>query len=247
MTRDTTKRRRSTLSTVRKSQATMLAAWVRRNSRQLGPDPRGAGPSPARASSRRTVDGDNRKPSLASSPPIRRWSQRGFSRASGHEGPHVGRRGRVSALAGRLPPLPAHERPMPAQQRPRADHTRSAPGAWQLAGRRREQGPISGAKPRPRDLAGQHLKLVAQDQQLDVLGVQATATRNECAQQGPEREVEEGEGHYRRSSQAAREGRDTSIGALQGRTPRAPGSHDAAAGATAASTHGRYQTNGMSR
>jgi hypothetical protein len=38
---------------------------------------------------------------------------------------------------------------------------------------------------------------VAQDQQLEVLGVQATATPNECAQQGPERDIEEGEGHDR--------------------------------------------------
>jgi hypothetical protein len=60
----------------------MLAAWARRNSRQPGPDLRGAGPSPARASRRRIVDGDTPKPSLASSPPIRRWPQRGFSRAS---------------------------------------------------------------------------------------------------------------------------------------------------------------------
>jgi len=60
----------------------MLAAWARRNSRQPGPDLRGAGPSRARASSRRTVDGDTRKPSLPSSPLMRRWPQRGFSRAS---------------------------------------------------------------------------------------------------------------------------------------------------------------------
>ena len=53
-----------------------------------------------------------------------------------------------------------------------------------MAGRRREQGTISGAKPRPRDLAAQHLELVAQDQQLDVLDVQATATPNERAQRG---------------------------------------------------------------
>src|SRR6266542_1102744 len=39
------------LSTVKKSQATMLAAWARRNSRQLGPDRRGAGSSLACASS----------------------------------------------------------------------------------------------------------------------------------------------------------------------------------------------------
>jgi len=60
----------------------MLDACARRNSRQLGPDLRRAGPSPARASSRRTVDGDTAKPSLASSPLIRRWPKRGFSRAS---------------------------------------------------------------------------------------------------------------------------------------------------------------------
>jgi hypothetical protein len=60
----------------------MLAAWVRRNSRQPGPDLREAGASPAWASGRRTVDGDTRKPSLPSSPLIRRWPPRGFSRAS---------------------------------------------------------------------------------------------------------------------------------------------------------------------
>jgi hypothetical protein len=60
----------------------MLAACARRNSRQLGPLRRGAGSSLAWASSRRMLVGDTRKPSLASSPQIRRWPQRGFSRAS---------------------------------------------------------------------------------------------------------------------------------------------------------------------
>jgi hypothetical protein len=50
---------------------------------------------------------------------------------------------------------------------------------------RREQGAISGAKLRPRHLAAQNLELVAQDQQLDVLQLQATAIANECAQQSP--------------------------------------------------------------
>jgi hypothetical protein len=61
-----------------------------------------------------------------------------------------------------------------------------------VAGRRRQQGTIGGAKLRPRDLATQHLELMAQDQELDVLDVHATTTPNECAQQGPERDVEEG-------------------------------------------------------
>jgi hypothetical protein len=42
---------------------------------------RGAGSSFAWASSRRMLVGDTRKPSLTSSPQIRRWPQRGFSRA----------------------------------------------------------------------------------------------------------------------------------------------------------------------
>jgi hypothetical protein len=81
---------------------------------------------------------------------------------------------------------------MPAQQRPRADQARSAQGAWQVAGRRREQGTIRGAKPRTRDLPAQHLKLVAHDQELDVLDVEATATADEHPKQSPKREVQEG-------------------------------------------------------
>jgi hypothetical protein len=91
-----------------------------------------------------------------------------------------------------------------------------------MAGRRREQGPISGAKLWPRDLAAQHLELVAQDHQLEVLGVQATATPNECAQQGPEGDVEEGEGHYRRSSQPTREGPTRVLAPFRGLEPPDP-------------------------
>ena len=64
-----------------------------------------------------------------------------------------------------------------------------------MAGRRREQGPISGAKLRPRAMTTQDLELVAQDQQLQVFDVQATTTPNERTEQSPEREVDEGERH----------------------------------------------------
>jgi hypothetical protein len=96
-----------------------------------------------------------------------------------HQGPHLSRHRRAPAPPGRLPPLPAHERPMPPQQCPRSHQRRAARGAWQVAGRRREQGTIRGAKLRPRHLAAQHLELVAEDEQLEVLDVQATATANE--------------------------------------------------------------------
>ena len=54
-----------------------------------------------------------------------------------------------------------------------------------MASRRRQQGTIRGAKLRPRHLATQYLELVAQDQQLDVLDVQPTATSDDRAQQAP--------------------------------------------------------------
>jgi hypothetical protein len=98
-----------------------------------------------------------------------------------HERAHLSREGRAPAPAGRLPPLPAHQRAMPAQQRPRGDQTRAARGAWQVAGRRRQQGTIRGAKLRPRHLATEDLELVTKDEQLDVLDVQPAATANERA------------------------------------------------------------------
>jgi hypothetical protein len=72
---------------------------------------------------------------------------------------------------------------------------RERDSGWQMTGRRCEQRAISGAKPRPRDLPAEYLELLAQDQRLDVLDIQATATADECTRQDLERDVEEGEGH----------------------------------------------------
>jgi hypothetical protein len=197
---------------VKKSHATMPAAWARRNSRQLGPDLRGAGPSPARASNRRTVVGDTQRPSLASSPPIRRWPQRGFSRASRST------RSLVSADVGGRPRRAGGCRHFlrtsaRCQRSSVRGATRRGPregrGRWQAAAAsKRDQH----AKLRPRDLAAQDVELVTQDEQLDVLDIQTTTTPDERSQQGPERELEKREGHCRRSSQP---GADTSIGTLQ--------------------------------
>jgi hypothetical protein len=71
MKNSTYRRRSVTVSTVKRSQATRVAAWRRRNARQLIACRRGAGSSPAAASGRRTVLGEIRKPSLSSSPAIR--------------------------------------------------------------------------------------------------------------------------------------------------------------------------------
>jgi len=60
---------------------------------------------------------------------------------------------------------------------------------------------------------------VAQDEQRDVLDVQATATANEGPQQSPERHVEKREGHRTDPPNPARARRDTSIGALHATSP----------------------------
>jgi hypothetical protein len=74
-----------------------------------------------------------------------------------------------------------------------------------MTSRSGEQGPIRGLEPRPPNLAAQNLKLVPQHHQLDVLDIRATATPNEQAEQSPNRQVEKGEEHDRRSSQSPRE------------------------------------------
>jgi hypothetical protein len=70
---------RSTVSTCRKSTATIPAAWACRNSRQPGPGRRGAGSMPAACKISHTVDGAIVTPSFMSSPWIRRCPHSGFS------------------------------------------------------------------------------------------------------------------------------------------------------------------------
>src|SRR5450755_298557 len=73
---------RSTVSTCRKSTATIPAAWACRNCRQPGPERRGAGSMPAECRICHTVDGAIVTPSFVSSPWIRRCPHSGFSLAS---------------------------------------------------------------------------------------------------------------------------------------------------------------------
>jgi hypothetical protein len=65
-------RRREIVSTVKKSQAIMLFAWWRMNSRHGRPPRVPAGPRPASIRSLRTLVAEISIPSPASSPPIRR-------------------------------------------------------------------------------------------------------------------------------------------------------------------------------
>jgi len=65
-----------------KSHARMPHAWAFRSCRHVGDARRGAGPSPAAARIRRIAPSLARYPRSASSPWMRRYPQRGFSRAS---------------------------------------------------------------------------------------------------------------------------------------------------------------------
>jgi hypothetical protein len=66
------RRRSSTVSTVKKSQASIVVAWDRRNSAQVGPDRRGAGSIPCRRRTAHTLEGARSMPMVASSP----WARR---------------------------------------------------------------------------------------------------------------------------------------------------------------------------
>jgi hypothetical protein len=72
--------RSQAVSAVKKSQAQIPSAWVRRNSLQEGPDRRGAGPRSERRRILLIVVAPIRIPNLRSSPWIRTQPQRGFYR-----------------------------------------------------------------------------------------------------------------------------------------------------------------------
>lgn len=74
-------------STVKKSHASIVAAWVGTNCRQVELEHCGGGGIRSRFSTRRTVDAPTRMPKPGSSPWIRLYPQPGFSRATA-EGVH---------------------------------------------------------------------------------------------------------------------------------------------------------------
>lgn len=107
----------------------MPSAWAARNSRQVGPDRRGAGAMPAAFKILQTVEVAIGWPSRASSPWIRRCPRRGFSLASRSADTFTAaRNGWASGASSRgVVPLPGDEPLMPDQQRARRDVEDLAP------------------------------------------------------------------------------------------------------------------------
>jgi hypothetical protein len=62
---------------------------------------------------------------------------------------------------------------------------------------RSEPCPVSGFVPHPADVAAQYRVLVAQDQQLRVLGQMTAEQRDQQARHGPDGQIDEGEDHLR--------------------------------------------------
>jgi hypothetical protein len=135
-----------------------------------------------------------------------------------HQGPHLGRRWRTSALAGRLPPLPADEPAMPAQQRPRADQRaeRKERGRWQAAA-------ASRARSVARSLGrATSRRSTSSSWRTTRSSMSLTSRPRDCGRAPPAEPETRGRGRrrpHRRSSQPSpRRGRDTTIDALQVRT-----------------------------
>jgi len=188
----------STVSTTRKSQAMIACAWAVRNCRQVGPDRRGAGSMPAACRISHTVDPAITCPSRASSPWILRWPQAGFSRHPDDQHPDRGPGGRSSwtAPVGVIP-FAGDKVPVPAQDRGRGDREDlRPPAAAHQPGQRRKPEPVGMIPPQPDvELAAQHLVLMAQHQQLGVLGQVRPDQHRHLAEQAPHQAVDDRQQH----------------------------------------------------
>jgi hypothetical protein len=78
----------------------------------------------------------------------------------------------------RVGPGPCDEATVPAQQRLRLHEEARPAGPRQCPADRREQGTVGGLQPGTSDLAAQHPELMAQHQDLQILGGLAPASSN---------------------------------------------------------------------
>ena len=172
-------------------------AGARRNSAHVGPLRRGAGPARAARSRLRTVVAPTRIPSLRSSPWTRTQPRRGFSHPGEPEDERadrgIGRRpAGASGLAVRPPP--PHELAVPPQQRRRRDEEGGPAVARDRPARRGEEHPVHGPEPGRARRPPQHPELVAEDEDLEVLGAVVPATpagADDAGDEGAEEQVDE--------------------------------------------------------
>jgi len=188
--------RSQAVSTVKKSHAMMPSAWARRNSAHVGPARRGAGPARAvrsRVLNRRCAPPDPELAKLALHPdatPARVLPGEA-------EDERTGRgidRWPARATGPVVRPLPAYELAVPSEQGRRADEEGDPAIPRDRPTGRREQDPIDG--PELGSACGplQHPELVAEDEDLEVLGAVVpvrSTTPDEQTDEGADDEVEE--------------------------------------------------------
>ena len=157
---------------MKKSQAMIPSAWARRNSVQVGPLRRGAGPSSGsseQGADRRRADADAELAQLALDPDAA--PARVLPGQTEDERTELGIDRRPARATGpAVGPLPLHELAVPAEQRRRGDEEGDPAVTRQDSTRRREEDPVDGPEPRSARRPLQHPELMAQDEDLEVLG-----------------------------------------------------------------------------
>ena len=157
------------VSTVKKSHASAPLPWARRNSVQVGPVRRGAGPRPARRrdpSDRARSDPD---PELAElsldphAPPSRILPPK-----TEDEIAHLRTQRRPARASPPVGPLAPHELAVPSKQRLRRDQERGPPIPGEGSARRREERSIAVLHLRASDRPAEDLHLVAEDGVLEL-------------------------------------------------------------------------------
>ena len=187
------------MSTVRKSHSRMLAVCSRRNSVQLGSRRCGAGSIPASQDrpDRARPDPDAEPEQLALDPPVA--PTRVLARESNDQFTNLGRRRRATGTAMRIRPAARHQLTMPAQKRRRRDHERSPRPPRQYPAEGSKQRSISLAQPRTSHLTLEHEKLMAQQQDLDLLLPLRAKPQNDQLEQAPQRPIQKRQNHTPRT------------------------------------------------
>jgi hypothetical protein len=174
----------------------MLAACARRNSRQLGPERLGAGPRSAHASSRRTVLGETREAELvelAGEPLVA--PARVLARQPQHKLARSGVDRRAPWPRARASPSPPHKLAVPTQQRLRRDEQAMAARGRQQPACCGQHRAVTRSQLRTFDLTTQNVQLMAQQEQLDVPDVNASAAAKQQLQQRHEDQIDERQDH----------------------------------------------------
>ena len=193
------------MSTWAKSTARIAWACADRNCRQVGPDRRGAGSSPASFRIFQTVEAATvmaESDQLALNPSV---APAGILAGHPqHQGPDRRCGGWSAWSSVRVGPAAGDELGVPAQQRSGRDQPQPAQRGGQQPAQCAEHGAVEPGHLRARVGAAQHGDLVSQRQDLDVLGGVGAGEQRQPAQHANEHQVDESEGHSERSCWARR-------------------------------------------